>query len=99
MQRDLWCLSKVACFQCQGFIPDKIGFGYGLGECKVYKHYVDKGESKERLRLLLIELGNAPDYPLFWGGTLVDRTCKKFKPKLELVDEDFSNIDAHLKNL
>ncbi|MGZ5028981.1 MAG: hypothetical protein ACXWAT_09625 [Methylobacter sp.] len=78
-------IEKVCCRDCLGFIPDQIGSGSGIGECKAYKHYVDKGESKERLRLLLIELGNDPGYPIFWGGTLRDRSCKKFKPVLNPI--------------
>lgn len=78
-------MQSIRCRDCLGFIPDKIGSGAGIGECKVYKHYVDKGYSQSQLRLLLIELGNKPDYPLFWGWS-GERKCSKFKPKLELVE-------------
>jgi hypothetical protein len=78
-------LNKVCCRDCLGFIPDQIGFGYGLGECKAYEHYVSKGANNSQLRLLLIDLGNSPDYQLFWGGTAT-RECKKFKPNLDLFN-------------
>ena len=76
----------VCCRDCAGFVFDQIGIGYGLGDCKAYDHYVAKGASKSQLTSLLIELGNRPDYPFFWGGT-GKRTCGKFKPIVGLVND------------
>jgi hypothetical protein len=67
----------VSCAKCKGFIPDPIGDGFGIGKCKVYEHYKDKGESQDRLDALFKnELGNKP----FWRGNddRDDRNCKKF---------------------
>lgn len=71
-------MSSVCCRNCRGFIFDTVGFGCGLGSCKVYQHYVDKGYTDSQLRPLLVELGNKPYYPLFWGSTEL-RECKHFK--------------------
>lgn len=71
--------NEVCCHDCIRFIPDTIGSGDGLGSCKVYDHYHAKGYSQSQLRALLIELGNSPDYHLFWGGH-GKRKCSKFNP-------------------
>ncbi|MGZ5053402.1 MAG: hypothetical protein ACXWAT_00505 [Methylobacter sp.] len=72
--------SLVSCSECSLFEKDLVGFGDGIGECRVYQHYADKGEPMGRLRVLLMKLGNEPDYPLFWGGSRKGRKCEKFKP-------------------
>jgi len=85
----------VRCNDCLAFIPDNINPTQGLGDCRVYQHYVDKWAASNRhesdidsdRRRLLMDLGNRPDYPLFWATTLVDRTCKKYKP-INAVDPE-----------
>jgi len=71
----------IRCRDCAGFIPDKIGDGYGIGRCKAYEQYKREGESQMQLKYRLIELGNHPDNILFWGGYLADRNCNRNKAK------------------
>ena len=72
-------MAFVTCADCNRFIKDLIGDGQGIGECKAYNYWVAKGESNSELKNRLIELGNSPDKPFFWGGKLKDRNCKRFK--------------------
>lgn len=80
-------MSLVRCDDCALFIPSDIT-PTGLGDCRVYQHYTEKWSESNRnekdidsdRRRLLMDLGNSPDYPLFWSTTLIDRTCKKYKP-------------------
>ena len=72
----------IRCRDCLGFITDKIGDGYGIGRCKAYEQYKRSVESPIALKIRLMELGNRPDNPLFWGGTLADRECNRYKAKL-----------------
>lgn len=68
---------KVSCARCRYFIVDIIGDGSGVGDCKVHKHYRDKGMSQRELdNLFKNVLGNK----LFWRGTdldKADRECSK----------------------
>jgi hypothetical protein len=68
----------VSCAQCAQFLPDKCGDGAGIGKCREYSTRKARGASTKELRELLIMLGNDPNYPLFWGGTLIDRKCERF---------------------
>jgi hypothetical protein len=71
--------TKLACCaQCAQFLPDKVGSGDGLGKCREYSTRKRQGASTQELRELLIIMGNDPNYPLFWGGTLIDRKCERF---------------------
>jgi len=72
----------IRCRDCAGFIPDKIGDGYGIGSCKAYEQYKRAGESPAALKTRLMELGNSADNALFWGGLLADRECNRYKEKL-----------------
>lgn len=69
----------IRCRDCKGFVKDQIGDGTGLGTCKAYQQYAKAGESTTQLKTRLMELGNAPDNHLFWGGNLADRECNRFK--------------------
>jgi len=71
----------IRCRECAGFIPDKIGDGSGVGACLAYEQYKRAGESQIQLKYRLIELGNHPDNNLFWGGSLLDRECNRYKEK------------------
>lgn len=72
----------IRCRDCAGYIPDKIGDGFGIGRCKAYEQYKRSGESQSTLKIRLIELGNRPDNDLFWGGLLADRKCNRYKAKV-----------------
>ena len=78
----------IRCRDCAGFIPDKIGDGYGIGRCKAYEQYKRAGESPTALKVRLIEIGNRPDDYLFWGGTLKDRNCNRYKQLVVFLGED-----------
>ena len=71
-------ISGVSCCHCAHFIPDKIGDGTGLGECKVY-NWVRENRPKAVESYFRTELGNK----VFWGGdnNVHDRHCVKFKGK------------------
>jgi len=69
-------MNKVDCIDCLGNIPDTVNPKGGMSRCKAYEHYVNKGANKAQLNDLLVELGNARDYHLFWPGK---RVCTKFK--------------------
>lgn len=71
----------IRCHDCLGFIPDKIGDGYGIGRCKAYEQYKRAGETETALKLRLMELGNLSDNDVFWGGMLTDRICNRYKVK------------------
>jgi len=71
----------IRCRDCLGFIHDKIGDGYGLGQCKAFEQYKRSGESQTALKVRLMELGNQPDSDVFWGGLLADRKCNRYKVK------------------
>jgi hypothetical protein len=75
----------VRCRDCSHFIPDKIGFGQGIGKCRQYEEYKAKGPGAQALRDALRKLGNNPDYDgdLFWNGGLIDRNCEKFEANAE----------------
>jgi hypothetical protein len=75
----------VRCRDCFHFIPDKIGFGQGIGKCKLYEEYKAKNPGPSALSEALRKLGNRPDYDgdLFWGGELIDRNCEKYEAKDE----------------
>jgi len=72
----------IRCRECKGFVPDKVGDGYGVGKCKAYEQYKRAGESPTALKMRLMELGNRPDNFLFWGGLLADRECNRYKAKV-----------------
>lgn len=72
----------IRCRDCLGFINDKIGDSYGIGQCKAFEQYKRAGESQTALKTRLMELGNHPDNSLFWGGLLADRECNRYKVKL-----------------
>ena len=71
---------SIRCSLCSNFIPDTIGFGQGLGECKVYNDYIKKGANEYQLKMAFIALGNE----LFWCGSGGgrDRSCSKFESKI-----------------
>lgn len=75
----------VRCDDCALFIPNEVTPS-GLGDCRVYRHYLEKGIKGADIDALLRRLGNKPDivlrtyYPLFWSTTLIDRKCEKYKP-------------------
>jgi len=54
-------------------MPDKIGFGQGIGQCKAYEDYKHKQPSPMALETAFKRLGNT----LFWPGA--ERRCDKFK--------------------
>jgi len=69
----------VACTDCQHFIPDQVGDGLGVGQCKKYQDYLAKNPSEHALHSALRVLDNKTASPIFWGGTLKDRQCERFK--------------------
>ena len=69
---------SVTCADCRGFTRDTIGDGKGIGQCKVYEHYVNKGVTMTDLSELVVLLGNKANYHVFWGGN-EPRECSKFK--------------------
>jgi len=71
----------IRCRDCRGFIPDRIGGGFGIGICRAFEQYKKSGESSTALKMRLMELGNGPDSTIFWGGTLKDRNCNRYKEK------------------
>lgn len=60
-------------------MPDTVGDGHGIGRCRIYSGRKKAGASARELRELLIDLGNSPDDPLFWGG-YEGRDCRQFSP-------------------
>ena len=70
---------SIRCSSCANFIPDLIGFGQGLGECKEYNNYINKGANEHQLKMAFIELGNES----FWCGSGggKSRNCSKFEGK------------------
>ncbi len=70
--------SLACCGNCLGFIKDTIGDGKGIGKCKAYEHYVNKGATTADLSELVVLLGNKANYHVFWGGN-EPRECSKFK--------------------
>jgi hypothetical protein len=62
-------------------MPDKIGFGYGIGRCESYEAGMDKLPSASDIRRARMVRGNSSEYGLFYGGT-AKRKCKLFKPVL-----------------
>jgi len=70
--------TSLCCTDCLGFIKDTIGDGKGIGKCKAYEHYVNKGATTGQLNELLVALGNKANYHVFWGGSEL-RECSKFK--------------------
>lgn len=73
----------ICCRDCDRFIPDKIGDGYGIGRCRAYEQYKRANESQSALKMRLLELGNNPDSDVFLGGLLADRECNRFKEKIK----------------
>lgn len=65
----------VCCRDCKGFIPDKIGSGYGVGQCKYYTWECSRNMIREHI---LMELGQPRGIDVFWGGT-EKRDCLHFK--------------------
>jgi hypothetical protein len=72
----------ICCAMCKLFVADSVGDGSGIGRCRVYSARKKQGASERELRDLLIELGNHPDDPIFWGGDRVDRNCNRYERKL-----------------
>jgi hypothetical protein len=69
----------ICCKECAYFIADKIGDGSGIGRCKCYSQYKASGAPENALKMLLIELGSSPNNELFWGGTIANRECNRYK--------------------
>lgn len=71
--------NKARCANCQHFIPDTIGFGQGIGNCKKYEDYKQKGASEQQLKIAFLQLGNE----LFWAGSGGGRprNCSKYEEK------------------
>jgi hypothetical protein len=67
---------------CKLFVADAVGDGAGIGRCRVYSTRKKQGASDRELRALLIELGNDPNAPIFWGGDRVDRNCNRYEGKI-----------------
>ena len=66
------------CCHCANFIPDTIGDGMGIGNCKVLEDYKAKGASQKAIDAAYEKLGGR----LFWGGDGgYPRDCIKFKQK------------------
>ena len=62
---------EIKCCHCAEFIPDKIGSGQGIGECKIYNASPNKQT--------FLKLGKA----IFWGGQGGrERNCGFFKEKI-----------------
>lgn len=74
-------MTLVACRDCQKFIKDIVGDGYGVGECTEFSAYLAKNPSESQKRLALLQLGNHNGNTLFWGGRLKDRICSKYQAK------------------
>lgn len=70
------------CYKCKGFIPDKVGDGSGIGDCKVIAHLKQKGEPIKVIEAAFKRLGNKP----FWGGKdeYYGRNCYRFT---EVINE------------
>lgn len=75
----------IRCRDCTHFLSDKIGFGQGIGKCKLYEDYRAKNPGPSALRAALRKLGNNPDYDgdIIWGGEVADRHCEKYEAKTE----------------
>jgi len=74
----------VSCSVCAHFVPDPIGFGQGIGKCKLYEAYKALRPGPDALMAALRKLGNKDaDGDLFWGGLAVDRQCEKYEPRTE----------------
>jgi len=66
----------IRCVLCAHFIPDQIGDGAGIGQCKKYNDYRAKKPSKKALKRAYEQLGGR----LFWGGSGGrNRICAKFE--------------------
>lgn len=76
-------MTFVTCRECEKFVQDKIGDGYGIGECTEYTAYAAKRPGDAALRKALKVLGNRQGDTLFWGGLLKDRLCGRFVPVCE----------------
>lgn len=63
----------VSCGKCELFIPDKVGFGDGIGNCKELEAYKLKKPSSDALERAKKSLGGKLLYPA------VERRCNKFK--------------------
>jgi len=72
-------MSLVACKNCLFFIPDQVGDGLGVGQCKQYEDYKAKNPSEQALKNALKQLGNIYGESIFWGGSLANRTCSKYQ--------------------
>ena len=70
---------SIRCSSCSNFIPDTVGLGQGLGECKVYNDYRNKNVSEQQLKNAFVALGNES----FWCGNGGGRArnCSKFESK------------------
>lgn len=62
------------CCDCRNFIPDRVGDGFGLGQCQIMNWV--KEHQPEHLERWFKKLGGQ----LFWGGHGHDRDrlCEKF---------------------
>jgi hypothetical protein len=72
-------MKLVSCCHCKFFIPDRVGDGKGIGECKNLVDYKNKGASEKQIEKAYVKLGNK----MFWGGDngVNDRNCYKFEIK------------------
>lgn len=70
-------LELVHCARCAHFAPDTVGSGEGVGSCRVYEAYRDKGASQKNLDAAFVRLGGK----LFWRGNddIDNRYCDRFK--------------------
>lgn len=75
-------MQNVTCRDCASFIPDAVGDGFGIGECKTFTAYKNQHPGDAALRRALALLGNHNGNTLFWGGGLKNRDCKRFKEVL-----------------
>jgi len=66
---------QVSCENCEYFIPDKIGLGDGIGECKVLEDYKLKNPSQYALEKAEKAIGGKLLYPK------IKKQCSKFKKK------------------
>jgi len=67
----------ISCSTCSHFIPDKIGDGTGIGQCKLFADYCAKNPSEKAKRLALYQLGDSAGIGIFWGGCGT-RECKRW---------------------
>jgi hypothetical protein len=67
------------CCNCHWFTSDTTGSGLGLGHCKPYEDFKNKGVSEQALTSAFNRLGGQ----LFWGGpgARSDRECEKYKAR------------------